>query len=45
MEQATKEVSESFPDKEQTESDLVQQMRRYDEAKAAGERGDVDAIR
>lgn len=44
MEQAAKVVSESLPDKEQTESDLVQQMRRYDEAKAAGERGDVDGI-
>ncbi len=45
MTQAAKTVSQSFPDSEKTESDLVKQLRRYEEAKAAGEMGDTEAVR
>ncbi|XP_072018827.1 small ribosomal subunit protein mS31-like [Amphiura filiformis] len=44
MSQAAKTVSKSFPDADKTESDLVKQLRRYEEAKAAGERGDTEAV-
>ena len=38
-------VAEIFPEKEVVESDLLKQLRRLDEATAAGQRGDLDAVR
>ncbi|XP_030828448.1 28S ribosomal protein S31, mitochondrial [Strongylocentrotus purpuratus] len=42
--EAAKKVAEVYPERELVESDLLKELRRHDEATAAGERGEPEGI-
>ena len=42
--EAAKKVAEVYPERELVESDLLKELRRHDEATAAGERGEAEGI-
>ncbi|XP_022089991.1 28S ribosomal protein S31, mitochondrial-like [Acanthaster planci] len=42
--ETAKVVAEIFPEKEVVESDLLKQLRKHDEATAAGKQGDLEAV-
>ncbi|XP_038048116.1 28S ribosomal protein S31, mitochondrial-like [Patiria miniata] len=42
--ETAKVVAQIFPEKEVVESDLLKQLRKHDEATAAGKQGDVEAV-